>query len=70
MIKGIIIYIAIAGLIILIGNKLGKKNWFKILELAVFVIATIFMISEAIKISSAPTSNNGIIIEEITEEEE
>lgn len=67
MLKGIIIYIIIAGSIIIIGNKLGKRKGFKILEVILFLLALLFLFSGALKLSSTPTPDNDITIN-ITEE--
>ena len=70
MIKGIVIYLVIAGLIVIIGNKLSKKKWFKILEVIVFIAATLFIMTETLKVSFTPTLDGDVTIEEITEEGE
>lgn len=67
MLKGIIIYIIIAGSIIIIGNKLGKRKGFKILEIILFLLALLFLFSGALKLSSTPTPDNDITTN-ITEE--
>ena len=67
MLKGIIIYIIIAGSIIIIGNKLGKRKEFKILEIILFLLALLFLFSGALKLSSTPTLDDNIT-NNITEE--
>ena len=67
MLKGIIIYIIIAGSIIIIGNKLEKRKEFKILEIILFLLALLFLFSGALKLSSTPTLDDNIT-NNITEE--
>lgn len=71
MLKGIIIYIIIAGFIVIVGNKLGKRKEFKILEIILFLLALLFLFSGALKLSSTPTVDEDItnnIIKETGEE--